>query len=405
MDTKNLKIMKKHLFNLKYIAAGVMVSLASCVSDDLPEVGDLPDFTGPTPFYSYSDVTSSEFDCNDIELAANYDYFFQAGTNLAVNGIQYDWTITPDTGVVLINKDLPVLEQSIAAVDATVVGIQSEIDKLEFKIPCESDPAKQAVMQQQVDDLKVQLAAAEANRSDETIQAIQDFEEQITNLPPATLQDREVIFQFPGPGVYDVVLKVTDKLGKSEETVKTVNVLQAVPTIPVPEISEAGFEDNDLFDGSGDGRDSWRVPSNAAWSPLGGGTTVPQINSNSELGSVPEGYQSAKFPSGGDRVAYQEIEVTPGATYVISYFTAFNLDNPGEMTVSILTPNTSSYAESLLPENIIVSRTETNTDRIPDVFKKHAVTFDAGTNESVIIYVTNSGDEYRLDAFEISVKN
>ncbi|WP_241910492.1 hypothetical protein [Pseudotamlana carrageenivorans] len=397
--------MKKHLFNLKYIAAGVMVSLASCVSDDLPEVGDLPDFTGPTPFYSYSDVTSSEFDCNDIELAANYDYFFQAGTNLAVNGIQYDWTITPDTGVVLINKDLPVLEQSIAAVDATVVGIQSEIDKLEFKIPCESDPAKQAVMQQQVDDLKVQLAAAEANRSDETIQAIQDFEEQITNLPPATLQDREVIFQFPGPGVYDVVLKVTDKLGKSEETVKTVNVLQAVPTIPVPEISEAGFEDNDLFDGSGDGRDSWRVPSNAAWSPLGGGTTVPQINSNSELGSVPEGYQSAKFPSGGDRVAYQEIEVTPGATYVISYFTAFNLDNPGEMTVSILTPNTSSYAESLLPENIIVSRTETNTDRIPDVFKKHAVTFDAGTNESVIIYVTNSGDEYRLDAFEISVKN
>lgn len=404
MDTKNLKIMKTHLFNLKYIAAGVLVSLASCVSDDLPDVGDLPDFTGPTPFYSYTDVSSSEFDCNDVELSANYDYLFQAGTNLAVNGTQFDWTITPETGVVLINKDLPVLQQSIAAADATVVGIQTEIDKLEFKIPCESDPAKQAVMQQQVDDLKVQLAAAEANRSEETIQAINDYEAQIASLPDATLQDREVIFEFPGPGVYEVTLKVTDNLGKSEETVKSVTVLQAIPTVPVPEILEAGFEDNSLFDGSGDGRDSWRVPSNAAWSPLGGGTTVPQINSNSELGSVPEGYQSAKFPSGGDRVAYQEIEVTPGATYVITYFTAFNLDSPGEMTLSILTPNTSSYTESLLPQNIIASRTETNTDRIPDVFKKHAITFEAGTNESVIIFATNTGDEYRLDAFEISVK-
>ncbi|OBQ55115.1 hypothetical protein JJL45_04345 [Tamlana sp. s12] len=404
MDTKNLKIMKKYLFNVRYIAAVALLSFASCVNDDLPDVGDLEDITGPTPFYSFSDVSSSEFDCNDVELSANYDYFFQAGTNLAVNGTQYDWTVTPDTGLVLINKDLPILEQSIDAADATVVGIQSEIDKLEFKIPCESDPAKKAVMEQEVIKLKAQKAVAEASRSEETIALIAYYNEQIKNLPAATLQDREVIFGFPGPGVYDVSLKVTDNLGKSDVTLKTITVDQAVPTVPVPEISEAGFEDNDLFDGTGDGRDSWRVPSNAAWSPLGGGTTVPQINSNSELGSVPEGYQSAKFPSGGDRVAYQEIEVTPGATYVISYFTAFNLDNPGEMTLSILTPNTSSYAESLLTSNIIASRTESNDGRIADVFKKHAITFEAGTNESVIIFATNSGDEYRLDAFEISVK-
>ena len=89
MDTKKHIIMKKYLFNLKYIVLGTLVSLTSCVSDDLPDVGDLEDFTGPTPFYNLTDVTSSEFDCNDVELWANYEFNFQAGSNLAVNGTQY----------------------------------------------------------------------------------------------------------------------------------------------------------------------------------------------------------------------------------------------------------------------------------------------------------------------------
>ena len=399
--------MKKYLYNLKYIVFGTLVSLASCVSDDLADVGDLEDITGPTPFYNLTNVVSSEFDCNDVELWANYDYYFQAGSNLAVNGTSYLWTVTPSAGVTLINKDLPVLEQSIDAELATVVALEEEIAKLEFKIPCETDPARVAVFEAEILALQGQLAVAESELSDETLQNVAALEAQIAALAPATLQDQELIFSFPGPGEYVVGLTVTDNLGKSDSVERTITVNQAVPTIPVPEIAEPSFEDNSLFDGTGDGRDSWRVPSNDAWSPFGGGTTVIQINTDSDpenAPNLPDGRQAAKFPAGGDRVAYQEIEVTPGAEYVITYFTAFEEDSFGEMKVSILSPNTSSYAESQLEANIIASRTDNNVGRVDNVFKKHAITFEVGENESVIIFATNSGVESRLDAFDITVK-
>ncbi|WP_406684663.1 hypothetical protein N1F78_02755 [Seonamhaeicola sp. MEBiC1930] len=399
--------MKKYLFNIKYIVLGTFVSIASCVSDDLADVGDLPDFTGPTPFYSVSDVTSSEFDCNDVELWANYDFSFQAGSNLAVNGTQYQWAISPSDGVALINPQLPVLEQSIDAELAAVVALEQEIAKLEFKIPCEADPAKVAVFEAEIAALEIQLQAAEDALSDETLQNVAALEAQITALESATLQDQELIFSFPGPGDYTVSLTVTDNLGKTDTTEKTLTVNQAIPTIPVPEISEPSFEDNSLFDGTGDGRDSWRVPSNAAWSPLSGGTTVIQINTDTnpvDAPNLPDGVQAAKFPADGARVAYQEIEVTPGATYVITYFSAFEENAFGDMKVSILTPNTSSYAEAQLEANIIASRLDNNVGRVDNVFKKHAITFDSGEHESVIIFATNSGVESRLDAFDISVK-
>ncbi|PQV48862.1 hypothetical protein CLV33_10467 [Jejuia pallidilutea] len=399
--------MKKYLFNIKYIVLGTFVALASCVSDDLADVGDLEDFTGPTPFYSVTDVTSSEFDCNDVELWAKYEFNFQAGSNLAVNGTQYQWAVTPFDGVTLINKDLPILQQSIEAELATVVALQDEIDKIEFKIPCETNPAKVDALEAEVAALQGQLDAAVANLSDETLQNVANLEAQIAALPPATLEDQELIFSFPGPGDYTVALTVTDNLGKSDTTEKIITVNQAVPTIPVPEIAEASFEDNSLFDGTGDGRDSWRVPSNDDWSPKGGGTTVIQINTDTnpvDAPNLPDGVQAAKFPSDGARVAYQEIEVTPGATYVLTYFSAFEETTFGEMTVSILTPNTSSFAEAQLEANIIASRTDTNVGRVDNVFKKHAITFDAGENESVIIFATNSGVEARLDAFDITVK-
>jgi len=385
-----------------------MISLASCVSDDLAEVGDLEDFTGPTPFYNVTNVVTSEFDCNDVELWANYDFNFQAGSNLAVNGTSYQWSITPSDGVALINKDLPILEQSIDAELATVVALENEIAKIEFKIPCETDPAKVAVFEAQVTALEAQLASEQAALTDETLQNVANLETQIASLAAATLQDRELIFSFPNPGQYTVGLTVTDNLGKSDSTEKIITVLQAVPTIPVPEIAEPSFEDNSLFDGTGDGRDSWRVPSNSAWSPFGAGTTVIQINTDSnpvDAPNLPDGRQAAKFPAGGDRVAYQEIEVTPGAEYVMTYFSAFEEDTFGDMTVSILSPNTSNYTEAQMEENIIARRTDTNSGRVDNVFKKHAITFEAGENESVIIFATNSGVESRLDSFEISVKN
>ncbi|MCL7764862.1 PKD domain-containing protein [Polaribacter sp. Z014] len=390
--------MKKYLFNLKYIVLGSMITLSSCVSNDLPGVGDLEDFTSPTPFYSFTDVTSSEFDCNDVELWAKYEYNFQAGSNLAVNGTQYDWEVTPAEGVTFINKDLPILEQSIDGELATVVALEKEIAKIEFKLPCESNQDKKTVLEATLADLQVQLQTAKDEVSEEVTQNVAALNTQISELPAATLQDRELIFSFPAPGTYTVGLTVTDNLGKSAYTEKTVTVNQAIPTIATPEIGEPGFDDGTLFDGTGDGRDSWRSPNNSDW----GG--VFQINSKSELGVLPSGLQAAKFPADGSRVGYQEIEVTPGATYVLTYFSELDTNNVGDVTVSLISTNAKTLAESKLEANIIASRTDSSVGRVDDVFKKHAITFEAGVNESVIILLTNSNTECRLDAFDIIVK-
>jgi hypothetical protein len=398
MDTKNHIIMKKYLFNLKYIVLGTFISLASCVSNDLPDVGDLPDFSGPTPFYNLTDVTSSEFDCDDVELWAKYEFNFQAGSNLAVNGTQYQWEVIPSDGVTLINKDLPILNQSIDAQLATVRAFESAIAKLEFKIPCESDQAKIDVFEAQIVGLQAELQAANDALTEETLETVADLSTQISSLSAATLQDRELIFSFPTPGVYTVGLTVTDNLGKSEYTEKLITVNQAVPTIATPEIGEPSFDDGTLFDGTGDGRDSWRSPSSSKWG------SVFQINTKSE-GVLPDGTQAAKFPADGSRVGYQEIEVTPGATYVLTYFSALNVEAFGDITVSVVSTNAKTLAEAKLEENIIASRTDNNIGRVKDVFKKHAITFEAGENESVILLLTNSpGVEGRLDAFDIIVK-
>ncbi|XMO87610.1 hypothetical protein AAFN75_04845 [Algibacter sp. AS12] len=394
--------MKKYLIKLKYIVLGTFVSLTACVSDDLANVGDLEDITGPTPFYNLTDVTSSEFDCNDVELWAKYDFNFQGGSNLAVNGTSYQWSVSPSENVALINKDLPILEKSIEAELAAVVALEKEIAKLQFKLPCETNQAKKDVLEAQIVDFEAQLASAQDALSDETIQNVADLESQIANLPAATLQDRELIFSFPGPGEYTVGLTVTDNLGKSDYTEKLVTVNQAIPTIPIPEIGEPGFEDNSLFDGTGDGRDSWRSPSSSKWG------SVFQINTDSngrgEGSDLPEGVQAAKFPSDGTRTGYQEIEVTPGATYVLTYFTAFEETSFGDVTVSIVSTNADSLEDAKLEANIIASRTDTNVGRVDNVFKKHAITFEAGENEAVIILITNSGVESRVDAFDITVK-
>ena len=396
--------MKKHLTKLKYIVIATLISLTSCVSDDLPDVGDLIDITAPTPFYNITDISTSEFDCNDMQLSVDYDINFQAGSNLAVNGTQYQWSVEPAEGVSFINKDIPIIERLIDGELAATIALQQQIEALELRIPCEENPDRITLFNAQIASLEQALADEQASISMETVANVAALEAQMAMLPAATLQDQELIFSFPSPGEYLVGLTVTDNLGKSESTQRTITVLQAVPTIPVPEIAEASFEDNSIFDGSGDGRDSWRTPSNDAWSPVGAGTTVIQINTTSVEGRLPDGFQSAKFPADGTRVAYQEIAVTPGAEYVLTYFSEFQEETFGDITVSILDPATSTFTEAQMEANIIASRTDNNVGRVADVFRQQAIPFEAGDNDSVIIFVTNSGVESRLDAFAITVQ-
>ena len=89
---------------------------------------------------------------------------------------------------------------------------------------------------------------------------------------------------------------------------------------------------------------------------------------------------------------------------MLTYFSALDTDTFGDITVSIISTNATTLEEAKLSQNIIASRTDNNVGRVDDVFKKHAITFEAGENETVIILLTNSGVESRLDAFDITVK-
>ena len=68
-----------------------------------------------------------------------------------------------------------------------------------------------------------------------------------------TSTDKDPTFTFTDEGVFPVSLMSSDALGQSNETTIDVMVVEG-PFQPI--ILEAGFEDNSLPDGSGDGRDS-----------------------------------------------------------------------------------------------------------------------------------------------------
>ena len=52
--------MKRYLFNFKTMFLGTLVHLSSCLNDDLPDVGDLVDLTGPTPSFNFNEITTSQ---------------------------------------------------------------------------------------------------------------------------------------------------------------------------------------------------------------------------------------------------------------------------------------------------------------------------------------------------------
>ena len=239
-----------------------------------------------------------------------------------------------------------------------------------------------------------------ANQSDEVVAVINDLESQLANLPEGTLQDRNIVASLPGPGLYNVRLTVTDDNGVSDFIDQEILIAEAVPSIPIPEILEPSFELGN------DSRDAWRAPDNTDWSPLGGGTTVLQINTpNNPTGEgIPDGNIAGKFPSGAARVAYQEIEVTPGASYTLFYFNEFDEGAFADMTLRILRPNTPNYTASLSEQYILGSRTDNNIDRAGNSFRQSAISFDAEEHESVIIYLTSTGGgDKRFDAFSIIV--
>lgn len=204
----------------------------------------------------------------------------------------------------------------------------------------------------------------------------------------STSTDKDGKNTYPGEGTYSVTLVASDKLGVTSTYTETVEVVKPEePEAIVPVILEPSFEDNTLPDGSGDGRDSWR-------NDFGG---VIQITSS----PVHDGSQAAKFPSAGDRVAYQTgIAVSPNTDYILTYYYTMKTSGTGNLTVNVLGGTISDLSEvagASLGEHVGTDQTDANT------YVQVAIPFNTGTNGTVSILITNEGVECRADMFEIEV--
>lgn len=200
-------------------------------------------------------------------------------------------------------------------------------------------------------------------------------------VSPEVTMMQDPTVTFPGEGTYPVTFTTSDSNGASSSiTLDVVVVEPEEPEAIIPNILEPSFEDNTLPDGSGDGRDSWKNNN------LGG--TI-QINTSS---TVPDGGQAAKLPSAGDRIGYQEVEVTPNTDYVISY--TYRLENAGgTCTVAILAGGGFTDVATANAAAIVSS---TGSE---ESYTSVNLVFNSGANSTVSIFFTNEGQEARIDNF------
>lgn len=206
-----------------------------------------------------------------------------------------------------------------------------------------------------------------------------------------TSSEQDPTFTFEdGEGAYPVTLTASDANGETGSITIDVVVVEG-PFQPI--ILEAGFEDDTLPDGGGDGRDSWRN------SDLGG---VIQITGS----PVTFGDQGAKLPvPAADRIGYQEITVEPDTNYDLSFwYTMLSGSSDPSLTVAILgvteTGPYESFEEAL--DGVIASVT-VNDDEDPDTYVQQKLSFSSGMNNTVAIFFYNGDVEARLDDFTIEV--
>ncbi|MGB0880071.1 MAG: PKD domain-containing protein [Polaribacter sp.] len=192
---------------------------------------------------------------------------------------------------------------------------------------------------------------------------------------------------YSGEGTYTVTLTAKDNLGVESTSSETIEVVEPpAPAAIVPDILEASFEDGMLDGGTGDGRDSWRN------SDLGG---VIQITSS----PVQNGSQASKYPSGGDRIAYQELTISPNADYTLTYYYTMKTSPVGSITVSVLAGG--GFTDPATIAGATIASFEGSDQSSANDYVKVDLQFNSGNNSTVSIYVSNQGAECRIDDFSI----
>lgn len=201
--------------------------------------------------------------------------------------------------------------------------------------------------------------------------------------------DFEPTNTFPGEGTFTVSLTATDNLGEADTKVISVTVKKPlVPTVNVPTILEAGFEDGDLAGDTGDGRDSWRISGGSVF-----GITSSPVNTGS---------QAAKFSTDG-RVAYQALEVSPNADYEISiFYTMKTSPAGGELRLAVLGKHISNASEAEAEIFASVLGTDQSSS---NTYVELKLAFNSGNRTEIAIWMdSNNIAEARVDDVTIVAK-
>lgn len=190
-----------------------------------------------------------------------------------------------------------------------------------------------------------------------------------------TSTDKDASHDYADFGIYTVTLTASDKLGAVNVSTQEV-VVDKPLVVFTPTILNPGFES---------GTANWTNSS------LGG---VVQVTTS----PVSSGAQAGKFPSAGDRIAYQSFTVEKNKIYTLSFWYTLKTSPAGSLKVAVLAGEVNATAN--VAAATLSSVTGKNQDDA-NVYVQESVTFNSKDNTTVSILVTNTGAEARIDDFKI----
>ncbi|MDC0105980.1 lamin tail domain-containing protein, partial [Bacteroidia bacterium] len=152
-------------------------------------------------------------------------------------------------------------------------------------------------------------------------------------------------------------------------------------------IQNAGYD----IEGDDSYRDFWR---NRDFEDQLPNTNLLQITSS----PVHMGVKAGKFPSSGDRIAYQAVVVKPMTNYIIKFWYTMKTNNTGSATVTILEGDirdTINVTGATIASVTVNDQTDANT------YVQDSIEFTSGASDIAAIYLTNEGEEFRFDSWDI----
>ncbi len=172
---------------------------------------------------------------------------------------------------------------------------------------------------------------------------------------------------------------------KADVQIRDAAVIVVKPTSTFqPTILNPGYDD----EGDDSYRNHWR---NA---DLGG---VIQITSS----PVHDGVKSAKLPSDGSRIGYQEFTVEEDVDYILEFWYTMKTTPAGTLTVAVLDGPVTDPAS--IPSRTIES-VVLNDQTDANLYTKGTLEFNSGNSVKVAIYFNNADVESRIDTWSISIK-